>query len=129
MQLTEDERAALERWRECQGEDEAAATVDALRLMGLLMRLFPVRTYGNLVIRWDHPITPERLVACGFVGDGYKNSHDVDSCFTLGECQATTIGSAVTEFHVRAKRVYPKPRNMLDVWQLMERCGIEEGGK
>jgi hypothetical protein len=43
--------------------------VDAAVVLSLAMlRLFPVRTYDEMVIRWDDEITPERLVACGWKG-------------------------------------------------------------
>lgn len=83
-------------------------------------RLFPIRTYGDLVIRWDDPITPERLVACGFVLSDFCVAYCGLAFYPLEGrwwSDGTVIPNGVA------------PRNMLEVWNLMERCGIKESGE
>ncbi len=136
MQLTEDERAALERWRLGTGT-LSSITRDAYALSRAMNRLFPVRTYGDLVIRWDDPITPERLVACGFKPETRRYG-DVLVIGVLDEPMYTEIAyrPADARLFVEAVKMgcedvpwFCRIRNMGEVWQLMERCGIEEGGK
>lgn len=119
MQLNEDERAALNRYR-----TPAGNALDATTLALAVLRLFPVRTYGDLVIRWDDEITPERLVSCGW-------------CYS-GVNPALIVYNDTIVFHRWDKSwrvssewlsAFTKPRNMLDVWQLMGRCGIENNSK
>lgn len=132
MQLTEDERAALDDFR-----DDARAWPDGVAesvttLCEAMLRLFPIRTYGNLVIRWDDEITPERLVACG--GSKYGDDYivfcgsDLELSFWCEtgrwDIEDRRSGSGVGHRH-SCWRVF-RPRNMGEVWQLMERCGIEE---
>jgi len=109
MQLTNEEREALERWRK-------RDVFGVFRLAHVVDRLFPVRTYGDLVIRWDDEITPERLVVCGWtrVFEKLLSYRNID-------------------IRLSVRRVYwddfvmPIPRNMGEVWQLMER--IEGDGQ
>ncbi len=133
MQLTEDV-AALERYRVLDAKAPRLDMSEWHELQNLwkqlcptLLRLFPVRTYGEIVIRWDDPITPERLVACGFkveqVVSWIANETYQLTLYPSGLWEATHLPFCIHE------KVYPTPRNMLDAWQLMERCGIEEGGK
>lgn len=117
MQLTEDERAALERYRGCHDFKSYPEYVDDLIVLAnLAIRERPVRTYGDIVIRWDDPITPERLVACGF-----RQGSVSLGCFGLSyypiEGRWFAGGTLIP--------VAMRPCNMLDVWGLMERCGIE----
>jgi hypothetical protein len=120
MQLTNEEREALERWSK--GDSTYMGGVcnqvdTAVLLANIMLRLFPVRTYGDFVIRWDDEITPERLVASGFVEDTC-NYH----------CGRLIFSKFWKWFYVDEQEVpnYDKPRRMLDVWKLMERI---EGGQ
>ncbi len=122
MQLTEDERKVLEKWRNNEMRvSEAAILCDAM------LRLFPVRTYGDIVIRWDDEITLKKLVACGAVDcTTHVSFYGTDATLLIG------LGPVVRRWAVidrQSTRTNHEVENMLDVWQLMERCGIEEGGK
>ncbi len=132
MQLTEGERAALERWlAQTYIKDEGrilgqqARMYDARTLADSMLCLFPVRTYGDIVIRWDDEITPERLVACGFNTDG--NGTYPGPCYRGMVYQNGFLNPWL---HLGVLVVSPfAPRNMGEVWQLMERCGIENNTK
>ena len=121
MKLTEDERAALERYRGRHDFKSYPEYVDDLIVLAnLAIRERPVRTYGDIVIRWDDPITPERLVACGFILSDFCVAYCGLAFYPLEVrwwSDGAVIPTGVT------------PRNMGEVWQLMERCGIVEGGK
>lgn len=126
MQLTEDERAALERYRGRHDFKSYPEYVDDLIVLGnLAIRERPVRTYGDLVIRWDDEITPERLQACGFV----LNKRDELCVNGLGLVAQPQDNWTTWVWFVMGQFLPTPPRNMLDVWSVMERCGIEEGGK
>ena len=115
MQLTERELAALEMLRLGKASlDQSYLLADAM------LRLFPVRTYGDLVIRWDDPVTPERLQACGFRHNDFCLSYCGLSLYPL-EHRWWSNGTLVP--------VGFEPRNMFEVLQLMERCGIDSAPK
>jgi len=125
MELTDDERKALERYRVRHERKSYPEYVDDLKLLAeIAERDRPIRTYGDLVIRWDDPITPERLVACGYL------SEQAAMWITNGKYQITLYASGLWEVTHLAfcihEKVYPNPRNMLEVWSLMERCSIKE---
>ncbi len=130
MQLTEDERAALERFRtpiDPLGVGPMAMEQrrrDAFAVAHAMTRLFPVRTYGNLVIRWDDEVTLKKLVACGATDcTTHVSFHGPNATLLVG------LGPVVRRWAVidrQSKRTDHEVENMLDVWQLMERCGIEE---
>jgi hypothetical protein len=124
MPLTEQEWAALERWRTRQGTLDSI-TRDAYTLSGAMDRLFPVRTCGDLVIRWDDEITPERLAMCGFGPHPFNNGvlvspPDRPNGLTYRPPKTWSLPWCDHSIDELA------PRNMGEVWQLMERCGIEE---
>jgi hypothetical protein len=125
--LTPKEREVLEKWRNNEMRiSEAAVLCDAM------LRLFPVRKYGETVIRWDDPVTPERLVACGWV-----NRHGDMSMLRCGTGEARVdcwIEPRHWNCHFNndrgshAELIGPyAPRNMLDVWNLMEQIGGSDG--
>ncbi len=137
MKPFEDERAALgihRARREAYPDHDDPTnrfrlqTDEAVTLADMALRLFPVRSYGEIVIRWDDEITPERLVACGFGPHPFNDSvlvspPDQPNGLTYRPPQTWSLpwcDHSLDEL---------TPRNMLEVWQLMERCGIEEGGK
>lgn len=133
MKPTENERAALERFRVpidplaigAMGMEQRRR--DAFAIAHAMNRLFPVRTYGDLVIRWDDKITPERLVACGAVDcTTHASFHGTDATLLIG--LGPVVRRWATVIH-KSRRTHHEVENMLDVWQLMERCGIEERGK
>lgn len=118
MQLTEQERASLERWHCREGTRN-----DAYRLAAVLSRLYPVRTYGPWTIRWDHLVTAENLVACG----GQKAAPtDPDSTACVvdmgGELWAWFRDESVIWLYKGSTlHELAVPRNMGEVWALMER--------
>ena len=121
MQLTAEEMAALERYRLRHERKLYPEYVDDLKLLAdLAERDRPVRTYGDLTIRWDGPVTPERLVACGFTREAIWLCHgDIDyECVNGRAISMRYLGS-----HIHDRLA---PRNMGEVWQLMERCGITQ---
>ena len=144
MQLTAEELAALDMLRSGQ-----ASLNQSWLLADAMLRLFPVRTYGTETIRWDDPVTPVGLLATGFFKDQFwpddKSStrmvivsHDehnrsrymkfkMHQSVTGGEYDRITPGTATVEIHGNGVWIAPQlqPRNMLEVWQLMERCGID----
>lgn len=141
MELTDDELKALERWRagtyikdEGRVLGQQTCMYDARKLADAMLRRYPVRTYGETVIRWDDPITPERLVACGWT--------DADGDYRA-TCDGSGLRYALTRpphkqwalwlMNSRNEYEYDSyilpPRNMLEVWNLMERCGIKESGE
>lgn len=127
MQLTPEEREALERYRLKDSRKLYSKYADDLILLSsAMLRLFPVRTYGETVIRWDDEITPERLVACGFVREERVTPNDGIrySSWTNGQLSTT---DKITWFHEDRYISRPlQPRSMGEVWQLMERI---EGDK
>jgi len=124
MQLSEQAKAALERCRVVQQQYKAdfgpvITNNEVVLLVNEMLRLFPVKTLNGIVIRWDDPITPERLIASGF--------HYGDFCISHGG----------VEFYPIEGRWYcegcliPVPMclsNMNEVWQLMAKCGCPVGG-
>jgi len=115
MELTDDELKALERYR-----TPAGNALDATTLALAMLRLFPVSTYGTEIIRWSDPITPERLVACGFCLSDFCVTYCGLAFYPLEGrwwSDGTVIPSGVA------------PRKMLDIWNLMARCGIKESGE
>ena len=136
MQLTTEERDALERYRElseklCHNtwylteEEMSERSVLGYQLCGVMVfSLFPVRTYGTETIRWDDPVTPERLQACGWKFNGPK-----DDGYAVLQCDAhLTVVFPLEKWEIDFDDMHPlhTPRNMLEVWQLMERCGIDD---
>lgn len=141
MELTNDERKALERLRNppridnddfIDTWDTALANLHDKELMrDAMLRLFPVRTYGNLVIRWDDKITPERLVVCGWVQEEIETNLQWKSLSYRHDMFFETCTEYSTATGESDEYDYPlaecqTPRNMLEVWTLMERCGIKD---
>lgn len=134
--MCDDVIAALLRWQSRHEQKLYPEFVDDMQLLAdELARLFPIRTYGDLVIRWDDEITPERLVACGW------HVREGDSSYAIGRDGSGMQYAPTRPSHkqwaiwLMSDGSYEfdsytlRPRNMGEVWQLMERCGIEEGGK
>jgi len=157
MELTEQERAALERIRSDRsnlttprGPQFVWCDIESC-VNAMLDRLYPIRTYDNIVIRWDDEITPERLVACGFVfvdredsGNKYFQRHamvkGIHSTYITVRAFSRFTGSSEIEIVSGSLRYeidgqcvsIPheyQPSNMLDIWNLMARCGIKESGE
>ena len=137
MQLTEEERVALDRWHRNQYIIEAEDIREGLRvqfsdaciLADAMNRLVPVRTYGNLVIRWDDEITPERLVACGGEMASLTDPLATTCVVDMGnKLWAWFRGWQPIIWLRQGVGIHELalPRNMLEVWHLMERCGIED---
>ena len=130
--LTKEEREALELWSKCDPTSLGGVCNDvdaAVVLSNAMLRLFPVRTYGDLVIRWDDEITHIRLIVCGFVLQGqlinwHYNCPSTTRRVSIHHWNSEHEG-AVWEVAGRKLPIYSRPRNMLDVWRLMERCGID----
>lgn len=115
MNLTPEESAALGLWR------EGMATEDEVQLIGdCLMRHFPVRKIGDVVIRWDDPVTPERLMDCGWkrgsasIGCAGMQVYPLDGIWWNNGCVVPEM---------------MKPETMLDIWILMERAGVTIPGE
>lgn len=126
--LTEEEQAALERvrsdidWKDLVPARQPEQILnDAQTLVDAMLRLYPD---GH-----DDEITPERLVDCGFVAsDDCENEfhiadirHSVATGWWWVECDG--------DDELIDHRLHP--RNMGEVWQLLERCGIpvKKGGE
>jgi hypothetical protein len=125
--LSEEAKIVLEKWRynEMQAH-EAAILCDAM------LDLYPFREIGGVVIRWDDEITPERLLACG--GSNYPSDDyiafrggEIELAFWCKTCQwdISHIRSGSGVGHRNSCWRVFRPRNMGEVWSLMERCGIE----
>ena len=116
MKLTPEAAAALERLRNGDMSQHVGDCIRMIRELGRL--LFPK---GH-----DEEITPERLAACGGKQgtnpDGGISSvvdmgHKLWAWFTEKEVVWLLDGVRITA------SLYPK--NMGEVWNLMERCGLE----
>lgn len=121
--LTEIEQAALERrrkFREMYSQDGGVMLdgEDTNILADAMLRLYPP---GH-----DAEITPERLVACG----GNRSA----SCREGSLSCVVEIGGTIWAWFTEKKLIWildgvgmpdiSYPRNMGEVWQLLERCGI-----
>lgn len=91
------------------------------------LRRFPVRKIGDLVIRWDDPVTPERLMASGWVMSDGDIVEPVNGLVwmtpeTSWRRSSWRIGGA---FVIREL----EPKNMGEVWQLLDRAGVPIPGE
>lgn len=121
--LSEQVKAALERYRALRKEykKQCGFTITSEDILADgLLRLYPPG--------WDEPVTPENLERCGFAQDDLR----------IWKCQGPLSFSErhgwyedYTEFvdGEAQEYTYPlgncaQPRNMLDVWRLMQRLEI-----
>jgi len=131
MQLTNEECKALERLRVPYDPLLVSSAEMELRrraafaVSHAMLRLFPVRQYGDLVIRWDDEITHIRLIVCGFVLQGQLMNWHYKCPSTTRRVSIHHWNSehegAVWEVAGRKLPIYSRPRNMGEVWRLMER--------
>jgi hypothetical protein len=129
--LSDDVRDALERVRRWTngitpvGQLREQLGGDFETLVDAMLNLFPVRTIGGLVIRWDDEITPERLVSCG----GRIVQQATNSPSTLidfGDILCAVFHSGEVSWLIEGAVIQQTgPRNMGKFFELMERCGIE----
>ena len=123
--LSEQAKAALERWRVfskiCIESLEYKGTEHGI-VMDEMLRLFPVKTLNNVVIRWDDKITPERIFHSGFLDLKVRFiCESLEVHFTHGEVMFWRVGG-----YPLSHKLWPT--NMGEVWQLMEKCGCPVGG-
>lgn len=130
--LSEEAKAAMELLRKpidplaISADEMERRRLAAFAVARAMLDLFPVRTLNGMVIRWDDEITPERLVACGGKYHRYSADHICLSSDgnTLGSTLAYSIRYQTWSLPMVDKPMEPEtaPRNMGEVWSLMERC-------
>lgn len=153
MNLSKEGAEALERLRTGEYAIDTAFDDAGIVVHEMMNRLYPVRTLNGLVIRWDDPVTPERLIASGFYfedfhGDGSSLSYKYHAMIggksvyiSVGAFKRfvepcpvqeyrVTCGDFRVEWNSDYRRIdnLHQPASMGDVWRLMEKCGCPVKG-
>jgi len=114
--LTKNEKAALDRAHTDQ------AQLNDLGIVYLAMtRLFPPG--------WDDPVTDYGLAECGFISQGNNTWGNPRAVFPGGKLWADELhieGKLHRAWRIGGAYVVQElaPRNMLEVWHLLQRCGL-----
>lgn len=127
MNLSKEGAEALERLRTGEYAIDTAFDDAGIVVHEMMNRLYPVRTLNGLVIRWDDPVTPERLVASGGVRIAPETVEFVLPVAD-GRCNLMFQGDEVRVPSRKWLPVEARPTNMNEVWQLMAKCGCPVGG-
>jgi hypothetical protein len=113
--LSEQAAAALERYRTAMSETDTSVirplcsiADDICTMAEELSRLYPPG--------WNEPVTVEGLERCGWKG--------VDYWLVIGRVRWWPYSPHEFQYDYETVAEPFKPRNMLEVWQLMQRCGL-----
>jgi hypothetical protein len=128
MTLSDEVKAALERLHRNEYRVFGESSYDCEIVARAMLELFPVREVGGMVMRYDDQITAARLIACGFFEKDNRLVCSKNELLWRDESVSRKYPARPTW---RVGGAYlvdsTSPRNMGEVWELMERCGVDIG--